>query len=263
MALTPPNSTLVCPHCFGKIELTAATTYKFPCNLSIICMTKGDDSRAGLLLWMAETAEGLGAEMVLGVEGEGKAPDFFGLPVKVFPIQTKGYVEGALNQLASHAHGKWVLRLDDDESISPAMFDWLQKRKYLDCPAWAFPTAALWGDEEHFITTPPLWPDTHVRLTSWHMSMDWPDEPHGKPKWVSQAKVAPVAIRHHKYLVKSRDERLEIAKGYETKLRGGGLGRRLAFNLPEEALGELRVSSVGDGPLSNVQPNSGEVIKTK
>lgn len=255
------NAVIACPACFTKIDLAATAPYIFPYSLSIICMTRGTIHNADFLFDLTEAAVALGAEMLVGVDGVREYPVPISLRMKVLPIQTDGFVESGLNQLARHAQGRFVLRLDDDESISPAMLQWLKEKRYEGAPAWVFATAALWGDDKHFITSPPFWPDTHVRLTAWHLASDWPNEPHGKPSWVRTARPAPVAIRHHKFLVRTYEERKAIADGYEAKLKGGGHGKRLVYNLPEAVLKQLTVSSVGDGPLSNIPSNSGEVIQ--
>ena len=259
--LTPTNTSLVCPHCYGKIDLAVSIPDISPYSLSIICVTKWE-GRAPIFIRAMETAaKVLGADFLVGIDR-----DDFPLDVgttRALLIHTNGYVEGGLNQLARRAQGQFILRLDDDESISPLMLEWLRERRYMGYPAWAFPTAALWGDEEYFITTPPFWPDTHIRLTAWHLAADWPDEPHGKPKWERQAKIAPVAIRHHKFLVKNYEQRKAIADTYESKLEGGGHGRRMVFNCPENVLTQLTISSVGEGPATNIQQNAGEVIKIR
>ena len=265
----PDNSAVICcPNCFSKIDLAATAPYRFPYSLSIICMTRGGQSSYNFIAQLDIDARELGAEFLVGYETD-RVQDADGRPhyiptmfsCKSFSIYTGGFVEGGLNQLAAHAQGRFVLRLDDDESISPAMLQWLKDKKYEGAPAWAFPTAALWGDDKHFITSPPFWPDTHVRLTAWHMASDWPNEPHGKPDWVRTARPAPVAIRHHKFRIKTYVERQAIADSYEAKLVGGGHGKRLVYSLPEDVLSQLTLSLVGAGPLSNIPQNSGEVIQ--
>ncbi len=258
--MMPHSTTIACPVCFSKIELAAAAPYKFPYHLSIICMTKGGDVASSMLEGLMAAARSLGAELIIGLDSGGRIKYHQEPFWKLVPINGDGYVESTLNQLARHANGQWVLRIDDDESIPPAMIEWLKRREYQDHPAWAFPTAALWKDDKHFITTPPFWPDTHVRLTSWHLAADWPDEPHGKPAWVHTAQVAPVAILHHKFLIKSYDQRRAIAEKYESKMKGGGLGKRLVYSCPEDVLHQMNVYPVGDGMLNQVPRGAGELI---
>ena len=259
--LIPTNTSLVCPHCYGKIDLAVGAPYHFPYHLSIICMTRGGGSSYQFINALSLQAKRLGAELVVGHDEGFDFSTTLHMYTKFIPIQTSGYVESALNQLARHAQGQFILKLDDDESISPLMLEWLRERRYMGYPAWAFPSAALWGDEGHFITTPPFWPDTHIRLTAWHLAADWPDEPHGKPKWERQAKIAPVAIRHHKFLLRGLAERQQIADRNESKLQVGAHGSRLVFNCPEFVLDRVTISPVCECPLSSVPPNSGRVIE--
>lgn len=250
------RSTLRCPHCFNEIDLEAVAPHPSPVHLSIICMSRGGEDAIPFLTELAVKASSIGAEFLMGFDNEGDSRRFLHWSMSVVvPMQTRGYIESSLNDLAHHAKGDWILRIDDDETITPAMLKWLERRAYLGHPAWSFPTAALWETNDKFITTPPFWPDTHVRLTHRSMATDWPDEPHGKPKWVNQARRAPVAIAHHKFLVKSYEERRAIADKYESKLEGGGHGRRLVYNCPEDVLETLTLYPLGDG---SANPKQGE-----
>jgi hypothetical protein len=197
---------------------------------------------------MRQQADALNAELLLAVDGrEDRLDDAIKLAHTVMLVRTSGYVESVLERVLKAAKAPWILRLDDDESMSEAMFGWLSSRKYLhqNTDVWSFPTCALWGDDGHFITNKPLWPDPHVRLVTWQRT-DWRNEPHAG-SIVGLGRPAPVAILHHKYLLKSYQERIALAAKYDGLVAGGGTGAHLPFTLPEHFYDTVNVESVDTG----------------
>jgi hypothetical protein len=64
--------------------------------------------------------------------------------------------------------------------------------------------------------------------------------------------VAPVVIEHHKFLVKSLDERLRLARHYDT-VGGGGTGWNFPFNVPELAYDRMELRRYdGNGEIERL-----------
>jgi len=76
-----------------------------------------------------------------------------------------GYLENILEKATNELCScDWVLRLDDDELISINFLD--KKFTLLHAPVdyWYFPRHALVGDERHYISSEPWYPDHQARL---------------------------------------------------------------------------------------------------
>lgn len=199
--------------------------------LSIVCVTRADPAVLPLLRGMRALANELGAEFVVGLDHHDKMR----LPEDAWPdsllrVRAEGYQETVQDLVIGEASGAYVLRLDDDESCSPAMVKWLAVGKYLESDHWCFARAWLWGDGRHRLAGPPHWPDFQTRLSvaakaQGHVGLH-PTSPHGG------GAEAPCAIFHHKLLLRSRAEREELCAHYDSIQAGTGLR---AFYLPEEA----------------------------
>jgi hypothetical protein len=249
-----------CPHCRGKITFEVKEAIEaIPltlkpdgsigrAELSIVCVTRAEDKVISFLKLMCKHAEYLDAEFVLCLDISRDNLDRYPIIQNLAPVitvlESKGYVESILETAFSATKGNWILRLDDDEEISYGMLKWLKARKYLEHDVWMIPTAALWPNENMFITSPPLWPDQHMRLFTWDKAT-WPDHIHaGAPE---MGPMAPVAIKHHKYLISSYKDRLTKARNYDIIKPGAGTGAHLAFTLPEQYFDEISVAPLGMG----------------
>jgi hypothetical protein len=219
-------------------------------SLSVLVFTEGHPFAARFLDEFGELARELSAEYVIAgdhEQGYEMARRYADLPIRV---DTQGLQEHMVAEVAAQCFGDWVLKLDDDETVSPAMreflmhYDWWQAGPQ----AYSFPYAWLWGDEDHFITSPPFWVDPHGRLMKKGLMLDWPtgvhqNNPHTGP-------VIPVALCHHKFLVKTQEERREVARRYDAFMQGAGSGPHYGkFTLPEEHCKELTVREVGTGDV--------------
>lgn len=216
-------------------------------KLSILCVTKGEPHAWALLDDMIAVRRILGVELVVAMDVVGLDEVLDPSVVteaRFVPVKSAGYIESVLDEALSHCSGDYVLRLDDDERCSPAMVEWLKSGAWQSQPHWKFPRMNLWGDADHFLVTPHLWPDHQTRLslrslaggrTSIHAG-----SPHGG------GEVAPCAILHHKFLVKPLAERREIVARYESIQQGAGFHFR-PFSIPEEVYREVGIAEVGDG----------------
>jgi len=258
-----------CPHCKGRVEFELREAFTAVprtiladgshgrVELSIICVTKGEKRIYPYLEKMHRHASILGAEFIIALDMTFANLNDFTYLQKLSPVimlvHSKGYIESVLDTALKGTKGQWTLRLDDDEEMSYAMVRWLLARQFLTSDAWQFPSAALWPNPRYFITTPPLWPDAHLRLVTWD-DTEWKDEVHAGASISS--KMAPVSILHHKYLLKSYHERKVIARNYDKIKLGAGTGVHKPFTLPEECLDEITVAPIGNGYV----PSAGNLV---
>jgi hypothetical protein len=160
--------------------------------------------------------------------------------------KSKGYIESFLPVGYDMCHTTYVLRLDDDESLSDGLKDWLHKREYWASPKWRIATMALYPNKRSFIRNKPLWPDPHLRLTTWRYHPKT-TEVHGALEF---GPMAPHALLHWKYINKTKSERLKLAEHYDSISEGAGTGEHMPFTLPEDYYPEgVLVSPVEDGSI--------------
>jgi hypothetical protein len=201
---------------------------------------------------MKEHAIALNAVFVVALDtkdGWGNLPNVQELADSVVFVKSDGYIESVLKRAYSGVQTSWCLRLDDDEEISPALFEWIHNRQYLDETAWHIPTMGLYPDDKTFITNEPLYPDIHIRLTSWKHYGQVAEAIHaGQP---FMAAMMDKAIYHHKYLVESYEDRKKKAEHYDKIKEGAGTGTHKPFTLPEEVFEKAIVAPIGDGTAYN------------
>lgn len=200
--------------------------------VTITCITKAEPFAERFLREMVDLARLVRGNTVLVADGHAAQTQIrkWGLPLAGV-VQSKGYIESVLDQAISLCREGYILRLDDDEACSSSMCAWLESREFLASGHWKFPRLHLWRNDQTAIINAPLWPDHQTRLSlkaySGGRTTVHAGSPHGG------GTPAPVAIEHHKFLVKSPEERLEIAKRYDMFREGYGTGGMLPFQLPE------------------------------
>lgn len=218
--------------------------------LSIVCVTKSEPYAIPFLTTMCDLALHLGGQAVLvgdGVEAEVSLTVRYGdlSHTKIGRVNSKGFIESVLDQALMFCDGQYVLRLDDDEQCSPAMVNWLKEQLYRHAPHWKFPRAHLYGPEKLVMMHPQLWPDHQTRLSIHTMA--------GGRRWIhcgspyGGGAEAPVVLEHHKFLIKSLEERRAIAQRYDSIQPGAGTGGMTAFNLPELTQWNGRLVPLGSG----------------
>lgn len=224
-------------------------------TLSILTFTQLKDWSIPFLRDLARVAGLCHAELVMVVDTREMTPsvtplftqpDGRVLPDQILWLRSKGYVESILEEGVAQCNGEFILRMDDDERIPPAMVDWLVREEYRGHPHWKFATANMWGDEKHFIFNAPLWPDHHTRLSLKTMS-GGRNCPHaGSP--FGGGEFAPVIFEHHKFLAKTWAERTAIAARYDCVGDGYGTGSGIkCFSLPEECYDVLYLAETDEG----------------
>lgn len=226
-------------------------------TLSILCVTRGDNAAFPFLRELAEDADHMGAEFVLVVDGTSTWPMLSFLPEagdwQLRRVQSAGYIESVLDEAIGYCDGDYVLRLDDDERISPALLAWLEGRHYEAADHWAFPRANLWGDAESVLVNPPLWPDLQTRLSIKAKAGGRHGVHDGSP--FGTGRIAPAVIEHHKYLIKSREVREAQAHGYDALRPGAGTDPAMwPYMVPEAAYERvgLRLAPLGDGDAGTI-----------
>ena len=200
-------------------------------NLSILCIHQQEPSCADLRRVLANQAQAIGAEYVN------------------YPTAGGSYVESYLDKALQECSRSYILRIDDDESLSESLIAWLQKEKFLAHPHWKFPRMHLWGSwksNDQYLDHPRLFPDHQTRCSIHLMSGGRRTIHAGSP--YGGGELAPCAILHHKFQVKTRDERRAIWERYERLQPGAGLPMRI-FSEPEAELTEFPVKPVGDGSV--------------
>ena len=251
-----------CPHCRGKLELevrdkrgpvqggvrTSTGEWK-RCELSILCVTPAGDKALPFLKKMREHADYLNAAFVVALDtkdnGMANLVNVQDLADVVVFVESKGFIESVLRRAHTSVQTTWCLRLDDDEEISPALLEWLKGRQYLEERAWHIPTMALYPNEKTFLTNEPLYPDIHIRLTTWKYYDKVAEAIHAGQPFL--AAMCDKVIYHHKYLVESYQDRIKKAAHYDSLHEGAGTGVHKPFTLPEDCFPNAIVAPVQDG----------------
>ncbi len=198
-------------------------------TLSILCVSRLEPEIHDLLRQLYRQSVQIGAEFCLVVDTIGTNSDTIKLshriPIARF-VESKGYIESVLDEALTYTHGQYILRIDDDESIPYSLLQWLESESYLISDHWKFPRAHLWPDEEHYITDPPFWPDYQTRLSIREKS-GGRVKLHARSPY-GEGVLAPYPFYHHRYLVRTPDQRLKTARKY-TEIAGRTLSDDFEF----------------------------------
>lgn len=193
-------------------------------DLTVLCVTKGEPYAQPFLARLAQDAALIDAKLRVETDGAG--------------VRSDGYIESVLDEAVGLCDDGYILRIDDDETITVGMLEWLRAGYYRDADHWAFPRRNLWPDAQHFITNPPLWPDLQTRLSVKAKASGRAAVHAGSP--FGTGRIAPdrCVIDHHKFLERDRDEREQLVRSYEAIQPGAG-SEFVMFSLPELYEGEL------------------------
>lgn len=134
----------------------------------------------------------------------------------------------------------YILRLDDDEAVPPALEAWLAARTYETAPAWRLPQAHLWGDASHVITDGALWPSYQRRLAVRSVSYRAKTAITDVAAPVVGTDDAPEPILHHKFLVQSVETRRARKDNPRRPARAAEL------DVPEDAIARPKVERLRD-----------------
>ena len=201
--------------------------------LSILCVTKAENHTPTFLLRMAQAASILHGECVFAADGAEAFARLRGMTdVVVKPVNSKGYLENVLEEAVRACSGDYILRIDDDEALSPCLMAWLVDGGYKAHDHWKFARAHVWPGDSLCILNPPLWPDHQTGLSVKAKSGGRHTVHAGSP--FGGGRLAPAVLEHHKFVVKTVAERREIAARYDAYHPGYGTGGFTPFNMPEE-----------------------------
>lgn len=184
-------------------------------SLTLLCVTRGEARALPFLSELSQLGHDLNCEVVIGADRCSLSIDEPNQ--RVVPLTGRDCVEEILNEAIDACTGDYILRLDDDESVSAGMYRWLFARAYEQGEAWFFHRYALWPDTDHLVVSPPFFPDFQQRLTI-RAKAKRPPTVHAGSPWPGYQ--APVAIRHHAFIVKTYAERQAITAHYESLIRG-------------------------------------------
>lgn len=192
-------------------------------DLTLLCVTGDSPKAMPFVDRLAEDAETLRCRLAV-VDGS-----------------RAGYIEAILDEAVEACKDGYILRIDDDETISVGMLEWLRRSAYHDSEHWAFPRANLWPDAQHKISNRPLWPDLQTRLSVKAKAGGRSGLHDGSP--FGTGTVAPCVIEHHKFLVHSRAERETILERYDHIRPGAGASHAM-FSLPEIYDPQLKLEAI-------------------
>jgi hypothetical protein len=182
-------------------------------DLTILCVSAGAAYGEPFIDDMREVAADLNCRFVLYDGSEARV------------------IEDVLDEAVALCAEGWILRLDDDERVSPEMYRWLLASSWHEADHWAFPRLNLWPDDDHYIRSDPLFPDLQTRLSTKAKSGGRTEIHQGSP--FGTGRLAPCAIEHHKFLVRSEEERRALVLHYDAVRDGAGRGFA-DFSVPED-----------------------------
>jgi hypothetical protein len=222
--------------------------------LTILCITKAEPHSFDFLEYMAEACDELQASFVVVADGSEACSRVYEADIAydlLRQFDSLGYLESIHDAALSLCPEGYVLRLDDDEYIGPAFVEWLKGGFYKSEPLWKFARAHVWtcGEDEMIITNPPLWPDHQTRLGK-KQYMGGRTHIHCGSPYGGGAE-APVYIEHHQFIVRTREEREEKVRRYDSIAPGHGTSFRL-FSVPEE-IEDLRLVPLGNGFTESIK----------
>lgn len=213
-------------------------------NLSILCITNNEYRRTEWFIHeMRRSADALCAEFVLGLDREkAQLSDLRKYADKPLDLTANTLQEDVMDAAVSACSGDWILRLDDDETLSPALFDWLKAGWYARSfyNLYAFPRIYLYGDTRHYLANDGMYPDLQTRLGRKQLMYGVTYIHAGNPNGTGA--IAPYAIEHHKLICRSYEERKAIANRYEAIRKGAGsLPEYARYNLPENFYDSMEI----------------------
>jgi hypothetical protein len=139
---------------------------------------------------------------------------------QVHLVQTAGYIERSLMEMASLCSKEFILRIDDDEALGG---DWDREpihwtAGFNDVTHFFVPRRWIAPPGDRFIADPPWFPDLQMRLFRNDPSLiTWPVEIHDMTTVKGRGLIRTDRwIDHYDLLIRSREEREEKCRRYRT-----------------------------------------------
>lgn len=209
-------------------------------KLTICCVTKFEEVCVPFIREMSDWCFNNEAEFVLGIDASTKEKSIY-LPYwsRFVYVNSNGSIESVLDSVIEKCTGDYILRLDDDETMSTELSDWLKAGEFSD-EIYSFHRYNLWGDTNHHL--PQLYPDTQIRLAtkakSFGRNVIHNISPYGFGKTLNKP------ILHHKFIIRSYEDRKKIANTYESICPGAGSGEYLKYSLPEDYYKQIIIQEI-------------------
>lgn len=221
-------------------------------SLSILCVTNAP-THAGIFIGrMKKLSTILNCEFVLGLDGARARSSSLGVFADVVvntPEHDTELQECVLDYALDKCSGEYVLRLDDDEAVSPALEKWLYFHNYLRGQLYSFPRVYLYPDAQHILDNEGIYPDLQTRLGLKQLMGGFNSIHCGNPH--GSGTTVPYAIEHHNLIVKSYQDRQKIADRYEGIREGAGRSNTYGrYLIPEDIYDKLSFKDYFDGDFS-------------
>ncbi len=214
-------------------------------DLTILCVTDARPHSARFIAEMAVLAGALSAHLALVADGDEATERIRDAGYFCQTVKSTGDIGSVLDEALDYCPPGYVLRLDDDETASPALMRWLTARDYRAADHWRFPRMWLWPSMRSFITNAPVWPDHQTRLSIKEKSGNRPLIHQGSPYGAGE--LAPFAvIEHWKLLLHTLEERRAIVARYDSLQADAGTLCRSHY-VPEDFFEEsLKTANVAE-----------------
>lgn len=125
------------------------------------------------------------------------------------------YFEELIDPVIYACDGEYILRVDDDESVSSGLRDWLSTGEFVRRDSWFFSRRHLWPDAGHCLAKQPYFPDFQARL-SVNRQARRPVKIHAAHAYPAYRAPSWAYLNHHVFLIRTREERQAITAKYET-----------------------------------------------
>lgn len=185
-------------------------------SLSICCVT-ANPSRAASVL---STLRGVADEIVVAVDVSGGEQDLTPLgavadPDRLFQIELDTFPESAMAWMHAQCSAEWILRIDDDETLSADLLEQLPELirardvvQYWLARRWLYPDAGHWLDEW------PWFPDFQGRLVRNDARLWFPGLCHSSVVPTPPVRYLDSGLYHLAHLLCGREEREQKVERY-------------------------------------------------
>lgn len=207
-------------------------------SLSVACITGGPGRRVAAVL---EPLREIADEIVIAADarvGPERLAEYAGVADRVLRIRFE-FLERHLAWLHAQCAGEWILRLDDDEVVSPGLLAALPGMlAATDVLQYRIPRRWLYPDPGHWLSEAPWDPDLQTRMVRTGPWLRFPGLLHTSVQDVLPGRVVEEPIYHLAHLTEDTDARRARAVRYEVLRPGleapGGGPLNPVYYVPED-----------------------------